>query len=217
MRSRRVLLSVIILLLSVAVSGKEVTGISPNGKIRFSFRLTDSFPLYNVWYEDIPLIIASPLTLTFSEFSLAKNVRMGTPVDRDGEDNYSLPVGRNSTVHDLYHECSIPLTVGDKKITLVVRLYNEGVAFRWIFPRQEHWNSYSLLDEETGFHTAEDPVVLASFLRNYTTSHEGRYTRLPLSSVKSDTLMDTPVLLTFSDARKFADSRTSDGHNPIYM
>ncbi|HEV2480389.1 MAG TPA: glycoside hydrolase family 97 catalytic domain-containing protein, partial [Puia sp.] len=76
-------------------------------------------------------------------------------------------------------------------------LYNDGLAFHWTFPRQPHWTSYELLAENTGFRVAGDPLVQASFLPNYTSSHEGRYTRLPFSAIKSDSLMDAPIFLEF--------------------
>ena len=204
-------------------SAKDPELHSPDLKIRFTFQLTDSCPTYSVWYANIPLIVASPLTLVFRESEngshesgnrpsssvIGPGLHMLDPVYREGLDEYTLPIGRNSSVSDKFNEAVIPLQEPQgrhRRITLVVRLYNDGLAFRWIFPAQANWPSYQLLAEHTCFRTAGDPIIHASFLPNYTTSHEGRYTRLPLSAIKSDTLMDTPVFLEYPDQNQAAGS-----------
>jgi alpha-glucosidase len=196
--------------LSLSSSGKALEMHSPDGKIRFEFQLTDSCPTYNVWYENTPLIVASKLTLVFrgsagnsSTSALGAGLRMLDPTYRESHDQYTLPIGRNAIVDDRFNEYNIPLQEPQgrhRKITLIVRLYNDGLAFRWSFPRQANWTSFELLAENTGFRLCGDPVLLASFLPGYTTSHEGRYSRLHFSQVKSDTLMDTPVFLEFPDS-----------------
>jgi len=201
---------------------------SPDGKIRFTFELTDSCPVYSVWYANTPLIVASPLTLVFRgsgnvtgrsgngsdvsgnvstvsgnearESVLGPGLRLLDPVYREGQDEYTLPIGKNSSVHDRFNECTIPLQEAHgrhRKLSLIVRLYNDGVAFHWVFPAQPGWTHYELLAENTGFRVAGDPLVQACFLPNYTSSHEGRYTRLPFSAIQSDSLMDAPIFLEF--------------------
>ncbi len=175
---------------------------SPDGRIRFLFGLTDSCPVYSVWYANAPLIVASPLTLVFRESVFGPNLKLHPPIHRAGLDEYTLSIGKNSSVHDRFNESTIPLQERrgrHRRLTLVVRLYNDGLAFHWLFPRQAQWTSYELLAENTGFRVAGDPLVQASFLPNYTTSHEGRYTRLPFSAIKSDSLMDAPVFLEYRE------------------
>ena len=190
---------------------------SPDGRIRVIVQLTDSLPLYSVQYDGVPLIDASPLDLVFREpgsaassslphgqdrSTAASFFRPGMIVhssSREGIDNYTLPVGRNSRVSDRYKESAIDLQEPrrHRRLTLLVRAYNEGVAFRWVFPSQPGWKQYELLAENTEFRFVGDPFLQASYLPGYTTSHEGRYTRLPFHEVKSDTLMDMPVFLEF--------------------
>ncbi len=216
-------------LASVCVA-KTVELHSPDGKIRFVLTVTDSAPVYSVWYANTPLIVASPLTLDFYESGnspsssvIGPHLHLLDPIYREGRDEYTLPIGRNSSVSDRFNEYVLPLQESHgrhRKITLVVRLYNDGLAFRWRFPSQTNWTSYQLLAEHTCFRTAGDPILLASFLPGFTTSHEGRYTRLPLSKVKADTLMDTPVFLEYPGRRPAAgdDLHQAAGDGPhLYM
>jgi alpha-glucosidase len=210
------------LLVTSTCSGKEITLSSPDGLLHFSFQAGDSLPVYGLRYGDRTVIVASPLSLVFRESGSSHSssvfgpgLHVLTPVYREGLDEYTLPVGKNSQVHDPFNECIIPLLEPKgrrRRIDLVVRLYNDGLAFRWVFPGQPQWTSYELIAENTGFRVAGDPILLASFLPNYTSSHEGRYTRETLDAVKNDTLMDAPVFLEFPEHlyMVFTEARLTD-------
>ena len=84
-----------------------------------------------------------------------------------------------------------------RKINLLVRVFDDGLAFRYEIPQQKNFTSFTLLDENTTFKLTGNPKVHTLFLPNYTSSHEGEYSNLPLSEVKPDTLMDMPTLFEF--------------------
>lgn len=172
---------------------------SPDGQIHFSFRFTDSLPEYSIVYRGVPLIERSPLSLRFLESGVfGKGLIPHRAIIREGEDNYRLIVGKTKAVHDFYREAEIPLEERKgRKVNFVVRVFNDGVAFRYVFPGQVGWSSYQLTDENSSFRLVGDPVLMASFLPGFTTSHEGLYTRVPFSQVRQDTLMDMPIFLDF--------------------
>jgi alpha-glucosidase len=207
--SRTLLLAAfsILALSPVTRAQKNISLTSPDGNLRFVFRLTDSVPGYSVSYKGRNILDPSPLTLSFEGSApFGRGLAAPSPHFSEGEDNYTLIVGKTSSVHDRYRQVDIPLEErrppggaggAGRRINLIVRAFNDGIAFRYEFPKQNGWNSYILTDENTCFHMSGDPIVLASFLPGFTTSHEGRYSRLPLSKVKEDTLMDMPVLFEF--------------------
>ena len=125
---------------------------------------------------------------------------MGKPHFRDVDEKYSLLVGKASEVRDHHREVRIPLTTrsGEKRrVDIVVRAYNDGVAFRYEFPEQDAWTSYALTDEQTTFHIAGNPTVRTLFWNNYTHSHEGFYHLVNYDEMKGDSLMDVPALFEF--------------------
>jgi alpha-glucosidase len=67
-------------------------------------------------------------------------------------------VGKAKTIHSHYEEAAIPLisTIANtiKQINFVVRVFNDGVAFRYEFPQQKNWERYTLTDELTTFNLA---------------------------------------------------------------
>jgi alpha-glucosidase len=202
---------------SPARAGKNIDLISPDGNIHFSFQATAGGPHYSVYFRGTKIIDESPLGLSFEGTGdFGKRLIIARPVFREGEDKYDLVVGKTKSVHDFYREVEIPLEEQDgarRKVNFLVRVFNDGLAFRYLFPSSGPGSSslvpassqgirgpvesFSLTDENTCFRLSGDPILLASFLPGYTSSHEGRYTRLPFSKVKSDTLMDMPVFVEF--------------------
>ena len=174
---------------------------SPDKNISFKFKTFNNIPEYQVSYKGKILINYSILNLSFlNEKFFGSQYKAGNPVYRDGQDDYSLVVGKNKKVHDFYKEVMIPLKENGNKnriVNLVIRAFNDGLAFRYEFPEQGNWKSYTLTDENTTFNLAGNPSITALLLPNFTTSHEGRYTTLPFNQIKNDTLMDMPALIQF--------------------
>ena len=181
-----------------AFGQKSIRLSSPDRNIQYIFRLKDKIPVYSVSFKNKPIITDAELSLNFLETGLFKNnLKIHNPVFRNAEERYELVVGKTKTVNDPFKEVTIPLEENIKsfrKVNLVVRAFNDGLAFRYEFPEQKNWSSYSLTEENTTFNFAGNPRLLTLFLPNFTSSHEGEYSSLLLNEVKEDTLMDMPTL-----------------------
>lgn len=174
---------------------------SPDKQLNFMFGLAQGHPEYSVRYKNKNLIEHSTLGLTFigNDF-FGSDVETGHITITDGVDDYTLPAGKTSKVHDTYREAAIPMQERNGKKRLIylrIRVFNDGVAFRYEFPEQNNWHEYTLTDENTSFNLSGNPTGRIAFLENFTTSHEHRYDVLPLKDIKNDTLMDMPVLFEF--------------------
>jgi alpha-glucosidase len=102
-----------------------------------------------------------------------------------------------------FKEAIIPFTekTGKKrKINIVVRAFDDGVAFRYEFPKQDGWNAYQLTEERTSFNLLHNPRVHTLFFANTTSSHEGFYSKLNYNNIPEDSLMDMPALFIFPDS-----------------
>lgn len=174
---------------------------SPNGRIVFTFTLTKAAPTYRVTFDKTVLIDDSPLSLVFqSEGTFGSNLDQKKPVTRLVDETYELVVGKVKTARNHCREAVIPLVerAGAKRqINVVVRVFDDGMAFRYEFPGQSNWTNYTLTDENTTFRLTQNPTVRALFLPNFITSHEGKYTTVRLDSIRNDTLMDMPALFEF--------------------
>ena len=178
---------------------KPVRVTSPNGKIVFNFRLQQKTAQYAVSYNGTELISYSTLGLVFDDGTFGNNLKMYKPVYKDTVEEYSLVVGKTKNVREHYKAVIIPLeetTTPFRKINLEVKLFDDGVAFRYNLPLQQN-SSFTLLDENTTFKLTGDPITKALILPNYTSSQEGFYTTLPLSKIATDTLIAMPTLFQF--------------------
>ncbi len=191
----------------ICYSQKEVLLASPDQNIVFSFKLTDSIPLYRVTYKKIPILTYSSIQFNFLEGgAFGKNLKAGKVTITERNETYELVVGKAKKIVSHYRQLIIPLeerTGLNRKINLVVRAFDDGIGFRFEFPEQ-NWKAYTLTSEKTQFNINGNPKVRTLFLPNYTTSHEGEYTVLPLNEIKEDTLMDLPTLFEMQDGNFLA-------------
>ena len=180
-----------------ASAQKEFRISSPDRNLEFAFKLTDSCPVYKVTYKKKPILNYSSIQFNFPEGGeFGKNLNAGKPLMSEGNETYELVVGKAKEVNSHYRQLTIALVEGsalNRRINLVVRVFNDGIAFRYEFPEQ-NWKSYTLTEEQTQFNINGNPRVRTLFLPNYTSSHEGEYSILSLNNIKEDTLMDLPTL-----------------------
>jgi alpha-glucosidase len=197
------LLWLLFLLISPPLSAKDIRVESPNGRIVFVFNLTKTSPTYRVLFDKKTLVDQSELNLTFQESGpFGANLKQGKPIFREIDETYDLVVGKVKTARNHCREAIFPLSEksGSKRlINLVVRVFDDGVAFRYEFPKQTNWSDYVLTDEQSTFNLARNPTAHVLFRLNFLTSHEGLYTTVPLDSIRNDTLMDMPALFEYPD------------------
>ena len=195
------LLCIVLCLPALVVRGQKIISLSsPSGEIVFSFKLVTGSPVYSVSYKGRPIIDYSSLGLQFEDAAFDKKLQTGKPIFRDTAERYELLTGKTKQVYTHYKEVTIPLqenAASSRKINLIVRAFDDGIAFRYLLPKQNNWNSFLLLDEQTEFRLNGDPIAHALFLPNYTSSHEGLYSSLSVSKIIPDTLMDMPALFDF--------------------
>ncbi|MGO8056468.1 glycoside hydrolase family 97 N-terminal domain-containing protein, partial [Rhizobium leguminosarum] len=68
-----------------------------------------------------------------------KALKWEKPVYRDTTENYTLLTGKASVVNHRYKEMIVSLSEKNKpfrKFGMVVRVFNDGLAFRYLFPKQ---------------------------------------------------------------------------------
>ena len=196
-------LSLLFLLISPLISARDIRVPSPDGRIVFVFNLTKTAPTYRVLFDKKTLVNQSELSLTFQESGrFGANLKQRKPIIKEIDETYDLVVGKVKTARNQCREAVFPLSEksGSKRlINLVVRVFDDGVAFRYEFPKQPNWSNYVLTDEKSTFNLAQNPTGHVLFRLNFLTSHEGLYTTIPLAGIKNDTLMDMPALFEYPD------------------
>ncbi len=173
---------------------------SPDGQLVFSVKQVKGTATYSVRYHQMELIKPSTLSLQFDNGLFRDHLSFSTSKYLDTTERYELVIGKTSSVVAHYRSLVISIketTAPYRVINLQVKIFDDGLAFRYEIPEQKEWKNFSLLEENTAFYIAGNPVVRALLLPNYTSSHEGLYTTIPFQLLKEDTLMDMPALLEY--------------------
>ncbi len=118
----------------------EVTISSPDGKMQMKVYDKGGNALYTVNYGGKPIVLESLLGINGNG-----EWRDGIVVDKSTDTSVDVtwnPVyGERSTVRDHYNQGEIDITQADnprRKLILIVRAYNEGIAFRYFLTGGEY-------------------------------------------------------------------------------
>jgi alpha-glucosidase len=80
-------------------------------------------------------------------------------------------------------------------ITLEVRAYDDGVAFRYIIPYSLPMQEILIENDSTQFRFGQDGASYPLFVRDAQTNYEDQFTRVPLSGIRDEALVALPFLV----------------------
>jgi alpha-glucosidase len=154
-------------------------------------------PTYAIAFHGRPVIATSPLGLAFESYKKLGPDTAVTATSRTGVDTrYRLLAGKTSTARDHYNELTLGLTEtggARRRLDIVFRAYDDGVAFRYRLPVQPAFTDLRLAGELTEFAFPADYRCWGLNLGRFDTSHEGEYDPLNASEVRPHNLFETPV------------------------
>ncbi|WP_255702640.1 glycoside hydrolase family 97 N-terminal domain-containing protein [Antarcticibacterium sp. 1MA-6-2] len=176
------------LLFSLIVVGQQEKSYrinSPGGLNEISFNLENEKPRYSVSHGNIEVIMPSQLGFVFrNNDSLSKNFKV-TGVEKATYDNtWKQGWGEKQNIRNHYNEMLVNLQEKggkQRKLQVQFRAFDDGIAFRYIFPEQGIVDSIFIMDELTTFNLKDDGK--AWWIPAY---HEQRYENLYKASQISD-------------------------------
>ncbi|MBY0486800.1 MAG: glycoside hydrolase family 97 protein [Flavobacteriaceae bacterium] len=163
---------------------------SPSKEITLDFKLTSSgLPSYSVTYKTKPIVLESLLGLKLKETTdLATNFKVESTANATFNESWKPVLGEQASIVNHYNEMTVAL-VQDKtgrKLNIIFRVFNEGVAFRYDFPRQKDLNYFIISDEVTQFNLTGNHKTF--WIPGDFDSQEYAYNETKLSEVDNDKL-----------------------------
>lgn len=157
---------------------------SPDGKVTYSIGVdAKGAPVYAVSFDTISVIEQSPLGLVADEFRFDKGLQAELLSAESVDETWQPVWGEYAEVRNHYNEALIGFT--DPKtsifINVRVRVYDDGVGFRYEVPEQPNINYATLRDEITRFDLARDMMAYA--IPGDYDSDEFLYTIAPVSQL----------------------------------
>jgi len=178
---------------------------SPSGQVAVTLSATaDDQPSYQVTVGRRTVIAPSALGLEFERYAKLANGLHATGIERTaGRDRYTLPVGKVSAVDERYNQIVVHYAEAGgerRRLDVVVRAYDTGIALRYRVPQQPKLTSLRLVNELTQFAFPADYACTGLNLGSFGTSHEGEYDPVRASAIRPHNLYELPLVCRTGDA-----------------
>lgn len=189
------------LVLSIVASAKDVIVSkvsSPDGSLTVTVGLDGGKAWYSVLRGSETIIGRSELGFVLKEGDFKGNFKKGKVSRSSFDETWSQPWGEDAQVRNHYNELRVTLQEkgGQKRqLGVVFRAFDDGVAFRYEFPRQRGLQDFVIMDEVTEFALPTDAQAWS--IPALTAYYEGIYTREPVSRKAN---MAGPVALEVNDS-----------------
>ena len=127
---------------------------SPNKQLTLGFVVQDGVPTYNLTYKSRPVLKPSKLGLELKNGPGLTNGFTLTSTERRTIDETWQPVwGEVKNIRNHYTELAVTLTqaVTNRVVLVRFRLFDDGLGFRYEFPRQPNLGYFVVKEEQTQF------------------------------------------------------------------
>lgn len=175
---------------SVAYAAEDaaVSVTSPEGSAQAGFWLDEAgVPMYKIRYNGKEVVEDSAMGFqvriqgeekVYKDGFALLGIEESEPVDTIWEN----PFGDRKTVPDRYQETRIKLQAEDGfRFDILCRAYEEGVAFRYVFPRDEELSQFQILQELTYFNLDNEATAYVHKGRNQT-----EVTKIPVPQLQAE-------------------------------
>jgi len=193
------------LLIPWSVATSQVRVASPNGRNQVEVATRDGRLYYTVQRDGRPLLTPSLLGFEFRGAPpLRDGLRIVDSTRNSVDETWTQPWGEVSRVRDQHNELKLSITetaAPDRRFTLALRAFNDGVAFRYELPQQPNLADFEISDELTEFVMADNARAwwIASNRPRLDRS-EQLWSEGPVSTLDS---VQTPLTMEARDGKTF--------------
>jgi alpha-glucosidase len=172
---------------------------SPNSQILMSLAETGQGSpglAYSVEFCGKPLLADSKLGLELEgQPPLGPAMKLAGTQSDSRDETYSIPVGKTRIVRNHYNGLRADFIDSEgRKLSIEMRAFDDGVAFRYLVPQQPHIGQTRIAHELTEFTFAKDAETYPLILDGYQSSWEDEYQLRNVSGLHKDWLIALPLL-----------------------
>jgi len=174
---------------------------SPDGKIAVTIN-HDGDLTYSVRVDDRDILAPSQLGLKLHDgTSLGSNVQVLNRSPRSVDSTWENSFGKRHTVRNHYNELTLVLldrTTKNRMFHVVFRVFDDGVAFRYVLPAQSELKEFVIDRDltEFKFKFPGDHVCYAGeHEKKFRSSQEWQFRKQRLSDIKPESVKGLPVLV----------------------
>mgnify|MGYP006283215401 FL=1 len=136
---------------------------SPDGSVRVEFSVEDGRPVYGVSCRGTAVVEDSGMGFGFQDSLPMDDGFEIVDTSTDSVDRtWETVCGERDTVRDRYNQLTVELRETKKprrRLLIQFRAYDEGAAFRYVFPEQDNFRKFVIAAEDTEFRfTGDYPI-----------------------------------------------------------
>ena len=190
MRNHLILTLMALSLLSCSADDDRWSLQSPDGAMQAHLHLRDGTLLWSLDRRNTAIVQPSRLGLVADRFDLASGLRVLDARRASHDSTWETVWGEEREIRNHYNALTLELANGEgQRMDMVLRLFDDGLGFRYRIPEQPGLGDFNIMDERTEFRMAEDAQswwIPAYAYRRY----EFLYANTPISAISRDTYSD---------------------------
>ena len=162
--------------------------------VRFAFS-TSGTPVYTVSRRGEQILSPSPILLDLDTDSLGYGMAVTGSEQSSADTRYPIVAGKAAEGRDLYNQLTVHLQEkggAKRRMDVILRAYNDGIAFRTVIPVQPATAAAVIRYERTGFYFPTAYKCWGFNVGKFGTSHEGEFDPVDTAHLREHNLFDLP-------------------------
>lgn len=212
----RILSALIVLcLMSISFIASPVVALevkSPDGKVILTFEVKDfegskSVPVYSVSYKGKTIVAESQMGFELDGGPLKSGLEIVKQTNTSQDTQWKPVYGERSTIRDNYNQTVVDLKESKaphQLLQITFRVYDQGAAFYYTFPKQEGIDHIKIAKENTEFRFTADHTAWATY------TAQGKFSKIPLSQIKPGCERPLPIQISDNVYAALAEARLVD-------
>lgn len=156
---RKLISFVLLFTTAIALNAAEYEVTSPDGKVHAKVKC-DNGTRYSLSYAGRSLIVDSPVSMTLDDGTVWGASKVRKVSSRSVDETINATFYRKAVIDDSYNELNLDYGT----YNLVLRVYDDGFAFRWESDKRK---PYKVMSEQATFSFAEDWNMYATYTHKY--------------------------------------------------
>ena len=173
---------------------------SPNGRLSLLTGVDASGkPYFELLRDNKSVIKKSYLGVSLKDGQLFEDFKVTKTSRNQLDETWQQPLGEELNIRNHYNELTLHLQQKkDKKrmMNIVFRLFNDGMGFRYVFPKQANLNQFTIIDEKTALTLPWDAPAW-TIPTEGTHYYEALWTKAPIGSKPT---VSTPITMEVNDS-----------------
>ena len=187
---------------------------SPDENIRTTVSLrespSDATFTWSVTRNEFPILDSCQLGLRTPEGDLLHQAKLTQSTNHEVRERVPILFGKAAYGDNGFNETRFQFaTTQDRLVEIQFRCYNDAVAFRYVVSAPHEQSLTVIVDEQSSFRPAGNPLALVQYLEHHQTSHEHEVATIPYSEIKPESLLDLPLTLVWPNRTSAAITEAS--------